>query len=167
MQDVAREQASQYEPGRADNLHRLNMGVFPQGAHHSQPLTTRSRGFSCDGPGGHGAFRPRLSGHGLAHGGVGAGALLCPVVQSPAANRSIPSCHGAMEATLTPLMERIEAAHPGIKVFQSAQRRSPGAWQACRVGREGAPRLVPAVAGMHQAIAPVWCSMGPETVRHL
>ena len=29
MQDVAREQGEAFDPDRADNLHRLNMGVFP------------------------------------------------------------------------------------------------------------------------------------------
>src|SRR6476661_10320334 len=32
MQDTAKEQGVPYEPDRADNVHRLNMGVFPQGA---------------------------------------------------------------------------------------------------------------------------------------
>src|SRR5574343_1340311 len=32
MQDVAREQGLPYEPERADNVHRLNMGTFPEGA---------------------------------------------------------------------------------------------------------------------------------------
>lgn len=32
MQDVAREQGEAFDPDRADNLHRLNMGVFPEGA---------------------------------------------------------------------------------------------------------------------------------------
>ena len=32
MQDVAREQGVVYEPDRPDNIHRLNMGVFPKGA---------------------------------------------------------------------------------------------------------------------------------------
>ena len=32
MKDVAREQGKPYEPEREDNQHRLNMGVFPQGA---------------------------------------------------------------------------------------------------------------------------------------
>jgi molybdopterin-biosynthesis enzyme MoeA-like protein len=32
MQDVAREQGLPFEPDRPDNQHRLNMGVFPQGA---------------------------------------------------------------------------------------------------------------------------------------
>ena len=31
MQDVAREQGVPYEPERADNRHRLNMAMFPQG----------------------------------------------------------------------------------------------------------------------------------------
>src|SRR3954464_4734122 len=32
MQDIAREQGKTYEPDRPDNIHRLNMGVFPKGA---------------------------------------------------------------------------------------------------------------------------------------
>jgi molybdopterin-biosynthesis enzyme MoeA-like protein len=32
MQDIAREQGVPYEPERHDNIHRLNMGVFPVGA---------------------------------------------------------------------------------------------------------------------------------------
>ena len=37
--DVAREQGLPYEPERPDNIHRLNMGVFPQGARdHPQPV---------------------------------------------------------------------------------------------------------------------------------
>ena len=32
MQDIAREQGVPYEPDRHDNIHRLNMGVFPAGA---------------------------------------------------------------------------------------------------------------------------------------
>src|SRR5512133_961004 len=31
MQDIAREQGVPYEPDRSDNIHRLNMGVFPRG----------------------------------------------------------------------------------------------------------------------------------------
>ena len=32
MQDIAREKGIPYEPERDDNLHRLNMGMFPEGA---------------------------------------------------------------------------------------------------------------------------------------
>ena len=43
MRDVAAEQGVAYEPDRPDNVHRLNMGVFPAGRHASSPTrTTRS-----------------------------------------------------------------------------------------------------------------------------
>ena len=32
MQDTAKEQGTVYEPDRPDNIHRLNMGMFPVGA---------------------------------------------------------------------------------------------------------------------------------------
>ena len=39
MRDIAAERGEPYEPDRADNVHRLNMGVFPEGAeHHRQPV---------------------------------------------------------------------------------------------------------------------------------
>ena len=68
MQDIAREQGVPYEPDRADNMHRLNMGVFPQGAriipnpYNKIPGFTRRRR----------ALRARLSGDGLADDRVGA-----------------------------------------------------------------------------------------------
>ena len=59
MQDMAREQGVPYEPDRADNVHRLNMGVFPAGRrHHSQPLQQDSR-LQLASPGG--AWRPCTS----------------------------------------------------------------------------------------------------------
>lgn len=41
MQDVATEQGVPYEPDRADNVHRLNMGVFPEGPASFPIPTTR------------------------------------------------------------------------------------------------------------------------------
>ena len=61
MQDVAREQGVPYEPDRADNIHRLNMGVFPQGADIIPNPYNKIPGFSCASPGGRGAM---LSGAG-------------------------------------------------------------------------------------------------------
>lgn len=43
MQDVAREQGVAYEPERADNLHRLNMGVFLKGQKSFLTRTTKFR----------------------------------------------------------------------------------------------------------------------------
>ncbi|HQQ70011.1 MAG TPA: molybdopterin-binding protein, partial [Alicycliphilus sp.] len=118
MQDVAHEQGQPYEPGRADNLHRLNMGVFPQGARIIPNPYNKIPGFSCDGPGG-----------GMVHFVPGFPVMAWAMVEwaldqycaqwfnrQPQTEHSI-VVYGAMEAALTPLMERIEAAHPGVKVF--------------------------------------------------
>jgi molybdopterin-biosynthesis enzyme MoeA-like protein len=47
MQDTAREQGKPYEPDRPDNLHRLNMGVFPEGAAIIPNPYNKIPGFSC------------------------------------------------------------------------------------------------------------------------
>jgi molybdopterin-biosynthesis enzyme MoeA-like protein len=46
MQDVAREQGVPYVPDRDDNQHRLNMGVFPVGAHIIPNPFNKIAGFS-------------------------------------------------------------------------------------------------------------------------
>lgn len=47
MQDIAREQGVPYEPDRHDNIHRLNMGVFPVGAEIIPNPYNKIPGFSC------------------------------------------------------------------------------------------------------------------------
>ena len=53
MRDVAAEQGVPYEPDRADNLHRLNMGVFPEGAgiipNPYNKIAALERGLQCLG----------------------------------------------------------------------------------------------------------------------
>ena len=46
MQDTAREQGTVYEPDRPDNVHRLNMGVFPLGAKIIRNPYNKIPGFS-------------------------------------------------------------------------------------------------------------------------
>src|SRR5512143_3119419 len=46
MQDIAREQGVPYEPDRADNIHRLDMGVLPEGARITADPFSKSAGFS-------------------------------------------------------------------------------------------------------------------------
>ena len=48
---MAREQGMPYEPDRADNLHRLNMGVFPDGAEIIPNPYNKIAGFSVRGDG--------------------------------------------------------------------------------------------------------------------
>ena len=47
MRDVALEQSSPYEPDRPDNQHRLNMGMFPEGAHIIPNPFNKIAGFFC------------------------------------------------------------------------------------------------------------------------
>ena len=169
MQDVAREQGQPYEPGRADNLHRLNMGVFPHGARIIPNPYNKIPGFSCDGPGG-----------GMVHFVPGFPVMAWPMVEwalehycaqwfnrQPQTEHSV-VLYGAMEATLTPLMEGIEAAHPGIKVFSLPSVDHPVHGRHVELGVKGAAALVPAAwQELHQALHQFGASMGPETVRHL
>ncbi len=47
MADVAKEQGTPYEPDRDDNIHRLNMGVFPVGAEIIPNPYNKIPGFTC------------------------------------------------------------------------------------------------------------------------
>ena len=47
MRDTAKEQGTVFEPDRHDNLHRLNMGVFPLGAEIIPNPYNKIPGFSC------------------------------------------------------------------------------------------------------------------------
>jgi molybdopterin-biosynthesis enzyme MoeA-like protein len=154
MQDVAREQGQPYEPDRSDNVHRLNMGVFPLGAHIIPNPYNKIPGFSCAAAGGQGAV----------HFVPGFPVMAWPMIEwvldthyvhlfrrAAWLEQSV-IVYGAMEATLTPLMESIEAHHPGIKVFSLPAARAPhragGQGCAC-AGSDGLRRLAhgPAPAG--------------------
>jgi molybdopterin-biosynthesis enzyme MoeA-like protein len=113
MRDVAREQGLPYAPDRADNQHRLNMGVFPQGAQIIPNPYNKIAGFSVD----HVHFVP------------GFPVMAWPMIEW-VLDEQYPSLRGSgiqeersvivkgsMEATLTPLMEAVEAEFAGIKVF--------------------------------------------------
>jgi molybdenum cofactor synthesis domain-containing protein len=55
MQDTARDNGTTYEPKHPDNIHRLNMGVFPVGAQIILNPYNKIPGFSCVGASGKGA----------------------------------------------------------------------------------------------------------------
>jgi molybdopterin-biosynthesis enzyme MoeA-like protein len=118
MRDTALEQGVAFEPDRHDNVHRLNMGMFPEGAAIIRNAYNKIPGFSCKGQGlGHVHFVP------------GFPVMAWPMMQekldaycqtwgtAPLRIEKSVIVFGAMEATLTPLMELIEAQHPDVKVF--------------------------------------------------
>jgi molybdopterin-biosynthesis enzyme MoeA-like protein len=116
--DVALENGQPYEPDRPDNIHRLNMGRFPAGASIIPNPYNKIAGFSCEGRAG-----------GAVHFVPGFPVMAWPMIAGLLDGRYAPLhgrqrqaersviVYGAAEAALTPLMEALEAAHPGAKVF--------------------------------------------------
>ena len=170
MQDIAREQGKPYEPDRPDNIHRLNMGVFPKGArHHPEPVQQDprlQRRASVH-------FVPGLSGHGLADDRMGARHhYAAPVPRTSAYAEKSVIVFGAMEATLTPLMEQIERDHPGVKVFSLPSVDHPAMGPPHRPGRQGRtgavePAYAQLLAGLRsvwrRVLAPNWCDSAERT----
>jgi molybdopterin-biosynthesis enzyme MoeA-like protein len=167
MQDTAREQGTIYEPDRPDNIHRLNMGVFPQGASIIRNPYNKIPGFSCTGQGG-----------GTVHFVPGFPVMAWPMVAQvldadyahlfPSVKRVEMSVilFGSMEATLTPLMEAIESLHPLIKVFSLPSVDHPQWGRHIELGVKG-PELSAQAAfeDLKQGLAPFNLQFGPEMVR--
>ncbi|MCB1998095.1 MAG: competence/damage-inducible protein A [Burkholderiaceae bacterium] len=162
MQDVAREQGQSFEPDRADNVHRLNMGVFPEGARIIPNPYNKIAGFSVD----HVHFVP------------GFPVMAWPMIewvldtryqalqgQARQAERSV-IVYGAMEATLTPLMEAVEAAHPLVRVFSLPSVDHPQHGKHIDLGVKGPPETLDAAFAMlRNGLLSAGAELGPEMVR--
>ncbi len=166
MQDLAREKGLPYEPDHPDNIHRLNMGVFPAGARIIANPYNKIPGFSC------------RHGDATVHFVPGFPVMAWPMIESvletqhPAGDalarrreRSI-VVFGAMEAALTPLMERIEAIHPAVKVFSLPSVDHPEYGRHIELGVKG-PDAETAVAygDMLAGLRATGARLGPEMVR--
>ena len=169
MQDVAREQGVAYEPDRADNVHRLNMGVFPEGAHIIPNPYNKIPGFSCVSPGGRGAV----------HFVPGFPVMAWPMIEWVLDTQHAHLFHrrdwreqsvivyGAMEAALTPLMQAIESRYAGVKVFSLPSVDHPQHGRHIELGVKGEVQQVDLayadlLAGLHEQGARI----GPELVRN-
>ena len=161
MRDVAAEQGVPFEPDRADNAHRLNMGVFPQGAAIIPNPYNRIPGFMC----GHVHFVPGFP--------VMAWPMIDWVLDQRYAHlhggartmeRSV-IVFGAMEASLTPLMEEIEAGFPGAKVFSLPSVDHPEWGRHIELGVKTRGDPAPAFAALRAGLERMGVGMGPEMVR--
>ena len=167
MADVAREKGQPYEPDRADNQHRLNMGVFPEGARLLPNPYNKIPGFALTTPaGGAMYFAPGFP--------VMAWPMMAWVLdndwshcfQRGAWQEKSVIVFGAMEATLTPIMERVEAAHPGVKVFSLPSVDHPQYGAHIDLGVKGAPAAAEAAyADLRAWLVPFDLRYGPEIVR--
>ena len=162
MRDVAKEQAVAYDPERADNVHRLNMGVFPEGATIIPNPYNKIAGFSVE----HVHFVPGFP--------VMAWPMMEWVLDTKYAHlfrrdawieKSV-IVMGAMEATLTPLMQAIERDHAGVKVFSLPSVDHPTYGRHIDLGVKGAPDAVaPAYAQLRAGLDALGATVGPELVR--
>ncbi|KAB2876065.1 MAG: competence/damage-inducible protein A [Burkholderiaceae bacterium] len=162
MRDTAREQGLPFEPERADNQHRLNMGVFPRGAQLIPNPYNKIPGFSV----------------GDVHFVPGFPVMAHPMIEwlldtryvalrgvQPRVERSL-IVTGSMEATLTPLMERIEADFPGVKVFSLPSIDHPVHGRHIELGVKGdAAATDAAFAELKAGLGALGARMGAELVR--
>jgi molybdopterin-biosynthesis enzyme MoeA-like protein len=172
MQDTARDNGTTYEPAHPDNIHRLNMGVFPVGAQIIVNPYNKIPGFSCVGE------RFGKTGQGAVHFVPGFPVMAWPMVanvldsqyghlfQKAAFVEKSVIVFGSMEAMLTPLMLELEKNHAGIKVFSLPSVDHPIYGRHIELGVKGEPEAVnqayPAMlAGLHKFDT----KLGPEMVR--
>ena len=162
MQETAAEQGRPYEPDAPDNRHRLNMGMFPQGAAIIPNPYNRIAGFYVN----HVYFVP------------GFPVMAWPMIEwvldgryahlrrdGNAQERSV-IVQGAMEASLTPLMERIEREHPDIKVFSLPSVDHPQWGRHIEIGVKGeAPGVEAAYLALKAGLAEQGALMRSEMVR--
>lgn len=162
MQDVAREQGVPYEPDRPDNIHRLNMGVFPKGATLIPNPYNKIPGFSV----------------GDVHFVPGFPVMAWPMMewvldrsyahlfQRGAYVEKSVIVFGSMEAALTPLMEQVEREHPAVKVFSLPSVDHPTLGRHIDLGVKGAPEAVDqAYPLLITGLQALGVKLGPELVR--
>jgi molybdopterin-biosynthesis enzyme MoeA-like protein len=162
MRDVAREQGTAFEPDRPDNVHRLNMGVFPRGASLIPNPYNKIPGFTV----------------GRLHCVPGFPVMAHPMIEwlldtlyadahgaHAVVERSL-IVYGAMEAALTPLMEAVEAAHPALRVFSLPSVDHPLHGKHIELGVKGPAALVePGYTALRAGLVALGVPLGPEMVR--
>lgn len=161
MLEMALEQGKVYDAATPDNQHRLNMGTFPVGADIIPNPYNKIPGFS----------------YGRVHFVPGFPVMAWPMIewvldthfsnyfQAQAWLEQSVIVFGAMEATLTPLMEQIEREHPGIKVFSLPSVDHPQFGRHIELGVKGAPGLVTvAYPALLAGLKPFNVKLGPELV---
>jgi molybdopterin-biosynthesis enzyme MoeA-like protein len=166
MRDTALEKGETFDAERPDNVHRLNMGVFPEGARIIQNPYNKIPGFTCEGKAG-----------GAVHFVPGFPVMAWPMIEALLDNeyrqlhrfntwqeRSV-VVMGSMEATLTPLMEQVEREH-AVKVFSLPSVDHPQYGRHIELGVKGEPEAVGAAfAVLQMGLRDLGAELGPEMVR--
>lgn len=164
--DVALEQGLPYESERPDNVHRLQMGMFPEGSALIPNPYNKIPGFSYPGVG-----------QGRVHFVPGFPVMAWPMVewvldsqcaqwfQLDVWREQSVIVFGAMESMLTPLMEQLERSHP-VKVFSLPSVDHPQYGRHIELGVKGDPAvLAAAYSDLMAGLKALDMSLGPELVR--
>lgn len=163
----ALERGEPFDEAAASSSPRLNMGAFPQGAGIVENPYNKIPGFSVQSPGGAQVFFV-----------PGFPVMAWPMIESVLDTR-FAHLHatqvqrersvivfGAMEATLTPLMEAIESEFTDIKVFSLPSVDHPQWGRHIELGVKGAPdRVEAAYVRLKEGLALHTTELGPEIVR--
>ena len=173
MRDVAVEQGQPFEPERADNLHRLNMGLFPKGARIIPNPYNKIPGFSCS------QSADATPAGGAVHFVPGFPVMAWPMIEWVLDTHCAQWVHqrdwaelsvivmGAMEATLTPLMEELERRFTGVKVFSLPSVDHPQYGRHIELGVKGeGPVVQDAFVALKQGLRQFEAELGPELVRN-
>ncbi|WIV99155.1 competence/damage-inducible protein A [Kinneretia aquatilis] len=162
IQDMAAEKGESVDPEHPDTLRRLEMGVFPVGAEIIPNPFNKIPGFSV----GTVYFVPGF-----------------PVMAHPMMEWVLDQRHvdlqrpvqrqelslivqGAMEASLTPLMERVEAEFPGIKVFSLPSVDHPQWGRHIELGVKGpAEQMDAAYQALKSGVIQFGATVSTELVR--
>jgi len=163
MRDVADEQGRPFEPERPDNVQRLQMGYFPEGAALIPNPYNKIPGFSV----------------GEVHFLPGFPVMAWPMIETLLDTRyralhgrqrqreRAVIVRGAAEAALTPLMEAVEQRFPDIKVFSLPcvdEQHVHG--RHIELGVKGPPaRVDDAFLVLRQGLDALAADLGPELVR--
>ncbi|MGP1517280.1 MAG: competence/damage-inducible protein A [Ottowia sp.] len=166
--DVAQSSGRPFDASQPEHHRRLQMGELPAGARLIPNSYNKIAGFSCDGPGG-----------GAVHFMPGFPVMAWPMMEwvlrheygprlasaAPWQERSV-IVMGAIEARLTPVMERVQAAHEQVRVFSLPGVDHPEYGMHIDLGVKGPPQAVAAAyADLRAWLAPMNLRYGPEITR--
>lgn len=157
---LAQESRTAFDPDSAEVQRRLEMGRLPASARLIPNPYNGIAGFAC----GHVHFLP------------GFPVMAWPMMEwvldehyrhlqgrSALAERAV-IVRGAMESTLTPMMQELERRFPGVKVFSLPSVDHPQYGRHIELGVKGQPSALPAAYGwMTEQLQALGAVLGPET----
>jgi molybdenum cofactor synthesis domain-containing protein len=161
VQQMAADQGQTPDPDHPDTLRRFEMGVFPAGAGLVPNPFNKIPGFFV----GSVYFVPGFPV--MAH-PMMAWVLDChPEMHRVVGRRELSFIvQGAMEASLTPIMERVEADFPGIKVFSLPSVDHPQWGRCIELGVKGRPEAMDsAYDALKQGVIQFGADISTEMVR--